>query len=39
MKEFTEFSKEDQKLICEAMCINNEMLLFLMCGKVPPTSK
>ena len=39
MKEFTEFSKEDQKLICEAMCINNEMLLFPMCGKVPPTSK
>ncbi len=39
MKEFTEFSKEDQRLICEAMCINNEMALNPMIGKVPPTQE
>jgi len=37
MKEFSEFEKEDQRLICEAMRINNELVLNPMIGKVPPT--
>jgi len=37
MKEFAEFSKEDQKLICAAMGINNAMVLNPMIGKVPPS--
>jgi len=37
MKEFREFSKEDQKLICEALQINNEMMLFPMFGKKAPS--
>jgi len=32
MKQFTEFTQEDQKLICEAMRINNEGALSAMQG-------
>jgi hypothetical protein len=39
MTQFTEFSKEDQRMICEAMSINNEMMLNPMIGEVPPTSE
>jgi len=34
MKEFNEFSKEDQKLICEAMWMNNDTALNALKGNV-----
>lgn len=37
MKEFNQFSKEDQKSICEALLIHNEMVLFPRIGRKAPS--
>ena len=39
MKEFSEFDKEDQKSICEALCIHNKMIINPLIGIVPPNQK
>jgi len=38
MKQFSEFSKEDQRLICEAMRINNDTMLNALDGKIVDNS-
>lgn len=39
MKQFSEFSKEDQKLICEALQINNGMRLASILHTKAPTQE